>query len=74
MNNKVIINALSCINESTVRKQEYYHRNGMDFVFRANGFYQEIINLTKKSIRFYRVGRRTPYRGKLLNGTVIWSK
>lgn len=74
MTQQEIIATLSNINEDTICEQKQYRRNGMDFVFRRNGVYQEIINLTKKTIRFYSFHRKTPYRGKLVNGTFIWSK
>lgn len=69
-----IIAALTNINEDTIREQKQYRKNGMDFVFRRNSVYQEIINLTKKTTRFFTFYRKTPYRGKLVNGTLIWSK
>lgn len=74
MGKQDIIAALTNINEDTIREQKQYRRNGMDFVFRKNTCYQEIINLTKKSTRFYSFHRKTPYRGKLVKGTLIWSK
>lgn len=71
---KEIIAALTCINEECVREQYQYHRNGMEFVYRRSIIFEEFINLTKKTVRFYHPQRKTPYRGKLVNGTVIWSK
>ena len=71
---KEIIDVLSNIPEENIREQVNYRRNGMDFIFRRSMIYQEIINLTKKTVRFYHPRRKTPYCGKLVNGTVIWSK
>ena len=71
---KEIIYALTNIDEPNIREQVHYRRNGMDFIFRRSKINQEIINLTKKTVRFYHPQRKTPYRGKLVNGTVIWSK
>lgn len=73
MNKQKIIAELTNINESTVCEQYEYRRNGMDFVFRKNNFYQEIINLTKKTTRFFTLMRKTPYRGKLVNDTFAWT-
>ena len=73
MNKQKIIAELTNINESTICEQYEYRRNGMDFVFRKNHFYQEIINLTNKTNRFFTPMRKTPYCGKLVNGTFAWT-